>query len=341
MKYSMEIVTKARDTVARLNNPRTRYQVVSRLETEEINRLKARYSYIKRKEHLHKIISKYKPNMEQDSRSAWSASSTSMFDKSVDYYKEGNEDRKPVLDEEGCEVEMGDYGYKIPPTSNYWYLNDGRNMAQKILYYRSMASRDPPQKREKEDFDEEEMVVGGVDIQEERVWEEKEEEKVEENNQMEEEPEKEPDEKKEEEKQEPKEKPKEEPKNEMKEEQEKEEEEDEDFEEIEKVEKEKEEEETNENDESKENEKIEEPPIEENKEEKQRRQRKQRVKADMRKIEKNEIISKMDKKIERDLKKLRGEGGDDDNDDDLEDDALNEVLKGSVGKEIDEFLKVV
>ena len=47
-------------------------------------------------------------------------------------------ERKPVLDDAGCEIYMGNYNKKIPPSINYWYLNDGKNMSQKILYYRSL-----------------------------------------------------------------------------------------------------------------------------------------------------------------------------------------------------------
>ena len=55
---------------------------------------------------------------------------------------------------------------------------------------------------------------------------------------------------------------------------------------------------------------------------------------------KNELISKIDKKVERNLKKLQGEKFEDD-DDNITDEAFDEVLHGSLNKEIENFLELV
>ena len=58
-------------------------------------------------------------------------------------------------------------------------------------------------------------------------------------------------------------------------------------------------------------------------------------------IEENKLISKLDKRIERDLKALQGIKDDnDDDDDDLDDRAFDEILHGQMNADIDEFLKI-
>lgn len=34
-------------------------------------------------------------------------------------------------------INMGDYENRIRPSPNYWYTIDGRNLAEKIIYYRT------------------------------------------------------------------------------------------------------------------------------------------------------------------------------------------------------------
>lgn len=59
-------------------------------------------------------------------------------------------------------------------------------------------------------------------------------------------------------------------------------------------------------------------------------------------IEENKLISKLDKRIERDLKALQGinddKGGGDE--DDLDDRAFDEILHGQINADIDDFLKI-
>ncbi|ESN98720.1 hypothetical protein HELRODRAFT_188888 [Helobdella robusta] len=139
-----EIVTKARDTMDKLRNPRSRYQVVNKLDTEEINRLKARYAYIKRKEFLFELISRFdnkKTSDREERRSNWSASPCSELNFQAND-DEGRREKEEGMEEEEDDqqqesVDMGDYENRIKPSPNYWYILDGRNLAEKIIYYRT------------------------------------------------------------------------------------------------------------------------------------------------------------------------------------------------------------
>jgi len=51
------------------------------------------------------------------------------------------------------------------------------------------------------------------------------------------------------------------------------------------------------------------------------------------------LITKLDKKINKELRALQGNDNNDDDDDDVENDTLNDLLRGQRAKELDEFLK--
>jgi len=52
------------------------------------------------------------------------------------------------------------------------------------------------------------------------------------------------------------------------------------------------------------------------------------------------LISKLDRKIDKELRALQGNDNDDDDDDEVESETLNDLLHGQRAKELDEFLKI-